>query len=72
MPYRTLGRTGVQVSSLALGAMTVGKLGRSTQNDVTADMYSGGESEEMVGAAIASRRDDVVLATKLDPAPRRR
>ncbi|MFJ8794532.1 aldo/keto reductase [Streptomyces sp. NPDC102462] len=80
MQYRTLGRTGVQVSSLALGAMNFGALGRTSQDDVdqivgtaldaginlidTADMYSGGQSEEMVGKAIAARRDDVVLATK--------
>jgi aryl-alcohol dehydrogenase-like predicted oxidoreductase len=80
MQYRTLGRTGVQVSSLALGAMNFGKIGRTTQDDATAivdvaleggvnlidtaDWYSLGESEEMVGKAIAGRRDDVVLATK--------
>ncbi|WP_411099127.1 aldo/keto reductase [Streptomyces sp. x-45] len=80
MQYRTLGRTGVQVSSLALGAMNFGSIGRTTQEEATAlvdaaleaginlidtaDMYGGGESEEMVGKAIAGRRDDIVLATK--------
>ncbi|WP_229071066.1 aldo/keto reductase [Actinoplanes sp. DH11] len=80
MQYRTLGRTGVQVSTLVLGAMNFGRIGRTTQDDVTAvvhaaldaginlidtaDMYSGGQSEEMVGKAIAGRRDDIVLATK--------
>ncbi|MGW0861009.1 aldo/keto reductase [Streptomyces sp. NPDC002611] len=80
MQYRTLGRTGVQVSSLALGAMNFGRIGRTTQDEATAlvdaaleaginlidtaDRYSGGESEEMVGKAIAGRRDDIVLATK--------
>ncbi|GAA4225315.1 aldo/keto reductase [Actinomadura meridiana] len=80
MRYRTLGRTGVQVSALALGAMNFGGLGRTTQDEVTAmvdaalegginlidtaDMYSRGESEEMVGKAIVGRRDDIVLATK--------
>ncbi|MEV6884320.1 aldo/keto reductase [Streptomyces sp. NPDC051135] len=80
MQYRTLGRTGVQVSSLALGAMNFGAIGRTTQDEATAivdaalegginlidtaDWYSGGESEEMVGKAIAGRRDDIVLATK--------
>ncbi|MGX1274289.1 aldo/keto reductase [Streptomyces phaeoluteigriseus] len=80
MQYRTLGRTGVQVSSLALGAMNFGAIGRTTQDEATAivdaaleaginlvdtaDMYSDGESEEMVGKAIAGRRDDIVLATK--------
>ncbi|GAA1304025.1 aldo/keto reductase [Saccharothrix xinjiangensis] len=80
MQYRTLGRTGVQVSSLALGAMNFGAIGRTTQDEATAivdaaleaginvidtaDMYGRGESEEMVGKAIAGRRDDLVLATK--------
>ena len=80
MQYRTLGRTGVQVSSLVLGAMNFGAIGRTTQEDATAivdaaldaginlidtaDMYGRGESEEMVGKAIAGRRDDIVLATK--------
>ncbi|MGI5523157.1 aldo/keto reductase [Micromonospora sp. CA-259024] len=80
MQYRTLGRTGVQVSTLALGAMNFGQLGRTTQDEATAivdaalagginlidtaDMYSQGESEELVGRAIAGRRDDIVLATK--------
>ena len=80
MQYRTLGRTGVQVSSLVLGAMNFGAIGRTTQDEVTAivdaalkgginlidtaDFYSNGESEEMVGKAIAGRRQDIVLATK--------
>ncbi|HET7325878.1 MAG TPA: aldo/keto reductase [Nocardioidaceae bacterium] len=80
MQYRTLGRTGLQVSSLALGAMNFGALGRTNQDEVTAiietaleaginlidtaDVYSAGQSEEMVGKAIAGRRDDLVLATK--------
>ena len=81
MQYRTIGRTGVQVSSLALGAMNFGAIGRTTQDEATAlvdaaleggvnlidtaDMYGAGESEEMVGKAIAGRRDDIVLATKV-------
>ncbi|AIG74773.1 aldo/keto reductase [Amycolatopsis japonica] len=80
MQYRTLGRTGVQVSTLALGAMNFGAIGRTTQDEATAivdaalaggvnlidtaDMYSAGESETMVGKAIAGRREDIVLATK--------
>ncbi len=80
MQYRTLGRTGVQVSSLALGAMNFGAIGRTTQDDATAiidaaleaginvidtaDFYSKGESEQMVGRAITGRRNDIVLATK--------
>jgi aryl-alcohol dehydrogenase-like predicted oxidoreductase len=80
MQYRTLGRTGVQVSTLVLGAMNFGRIGNTTQQEAsaivgaaldaginlidTADMYGGGQSEEMVGKAIAGRRDDLVLATK--------
>ena len=80
MQYRTLGRTGVQVSTLALGTMNFGPIGNTTQDDATAivgaaleaginlidtaDMYGAGQSEEMVGRAIAGRRDDLVLATK--------
>ncbi|MFF1611528.1 aldo/keto reductase [Amycolatopsis sp. NPDC058278] len=80
MQYRTLGRTGVQVSTLALGAMNFGAIGRVTQDEATAivdaaleaginlvdtaDMYGQGESETIVGRAIAGRRDDLVLATK--------
>ncbi|RSN27197.1 aldo/keto reductase [Amycolatopsis sp. WAC 04169] len=80
MQYRTLGRTGVQVSTLALGAMNFGAIGRTTQDEATAivdaaleggvnlidtaDMYGAGESEKMVGKAIAGRREDIVLATK--------
>jgi aryl-alcohol dehydrogenase-like predicted oxidoreductase len=80
MQYRTLGRTGVQVSTLSLGAMNFGAIGRTTQDEATAivdaaleaginvidtaDRYSAGESEEIVGKAVAGRRDDIVLATK--------
>lgn len=80
MQYRSLGRTGVQVSTLVLGAMNFGSIGKTTQDEATAmvdvaldsginlidtaDMYSQGESERMVGKAIAGRRDDIVLATK--------
>jgi aryl-alcohol dehydrogenase-like predicted oxidoreductase len=82
MEYRSLGRTGMQVSSLCLGAMMFGVWGEP-DHDVsikiinraldaginfidTADVYSQGESEEIVGKALAGgRRDDVVLATKV-------
>lgn len=80
MQYRTMGRTGVQVSTLALGAMNFGAIGRTTQDEATAivdaalegginvidtaDRYSDGESEVIVGKAVAGRRDDIVLATK--------
>lgn len=79
MDYRPLGSTGVRVSTLALGAMNFGKLGGTSQDDVTAlvddaldgginlintaDVYSQGQSEELLGKAIAGRRDDIVLAT---------
>ncbi|AMM21513.1 aldo/keto reductase [Frondihabitans sp. PAMC 28766] len=82
MQYRTLGRTGIKVSPYALGAMNFGQIGNVTQDDSiaiihkaldaginfvdTADMYSHGESEEIVGKALVGRRDDVVLATKLN------
>jgi aryl-alcohol dehydrogenase-like predicted oxidoreductase len=80
MQYRTLGRTGVHVSTLALGTMNFGRIGNTVQDDVdrivataldagvnlvdTADVYSGGQSEQMLGKALAGRRDQVVLATK--------
>ena len=81
MEYRPLGRTGVQVSKLCLGTMMFGAWGNADHDDSvriihraldaginfvdTADVYSAGESEEIVGKALAGgRRDDVVLATK--------
>ena len=80
MQYRTFGRTGIKVSPYALGAMMFGAVGNPDHEDSiriihkaldaginfidTADAYSHGESEEIVGKAIAGRRDSVVLATK--------
>jgi aryl-alcohol dehydrogenase-like predicted oxidoreductase len=80
MEYRPLGRTGVQVSPLCLGTMMFGAWGNTDHDESiriihraldaginfvdTADVYSAGESEEIVGKALKSRRDDVVLATK--------
>ena len=80
MRYRTLGRTGVKVSPLCLGAMMFGAFGNRDHDDCvrvihtaldgginfidTADVYSRGESEEIVGKALKGRRDNVVLATK--------
>src|ERR1700754_4815716 len=81
MEYRSLGRTGMQVSPLCLGAMMLGAWGNQDHDDSvkiihraldaginfidTADVYSAGESEEIVGKALTgSRRDNVVLATK--------
>jgi aryl-alcohol dehydrogenase-like predicted oxidoreductase len=82
MQYRTLGRTGIKVSPYALGAMMFGAIGNPDHDDSiriihkavdaginfidTADMYSQGESEEIVGKAFKSRRDSIVLATKLN------
>jgi aryl-alcohol dehydrogenase-like predicted oxidoreductase len=82
MDYRTLGRTGVKVSPLCLGAMMFGDWGTNDHDESiriihraldaginfvdTADVYSRGESEEIVGKALAGRiRDNVVLATKV-------
>ncbi len=80
MEYRPLGRTGVQVSKLCLGTMMFGAWGNTDHDDSiriihraldaginfvdTADIYSAGESEEIVGKALKGRRADVVLATK--------
>ena len=81
MEYRPLGATGVQVSPLCLGAMMFGAWGNPDHDESiriihraldaginfvdTADVYSRGESEEIVGKALAGgRRDHVVLATK--------
>src|SRR4051794_19300082 len=82
MDYRQLGRTGVEVSPLCLGAMMFGDWGNKDHDESvriihraldaginfidTADVYSRGESETIVGKALAGgRRDDVVLATKV-------
>ena len=80
MEYRPLGRTGVHVSQLCLGTMMFGAWGNADHDDSTriihaaldagvnfvdtADVYSAGESEEIVGKALKGLRDDVVLATK--------
>ncbi|MHB1987636.1 MAG: aldo/keto reductase [Acidimicrobiales bacterium] len=81
MRYRTLGTTGISVSPYCLGAMMFGEWGNSDHEDSvkiihraldaginfvdTADVYSRGESEEIVGKALRQRRDSVVLATKV-------
>jgi aryl-alcohol dehydrogenase-like predicted oxidoreductase len=80
MRYRSLGRTGIKVSPYALGAMMFGAIGNPDHDESiriihkaldaginfvdTADMYSHGESEEILGKALRGRRADVVLATK--------
>ena len=81
MRYRVLGGTGIEVSVHCLGTMMFGAVGNPDHDDSariihaaldaginfvdTADMYSAGESEEIVGKALQGRRDDVVLATKV-------
>jgi aryl-alcohol dehydrogenase-like predicted oxidoreductase len=82
MDYRTLGTTGVKVSPLCLGAMMFGDWGNTDHDESvriihraldaginfidTADVYSRGESEEIVGKALAGgKRDNVILATKV-------
>lgn len=78
MEYRNLGRAGVKVSRICLGTMMFG--GQTNEADSTrimhdaldrginffdtADMYNAGQSEVVIGRAIADRRQKVVLATK--------
>jgi aryl-alcohol dehydrogenase-like predicted oxidoreductase len=79
--YRNLGSTGLKVSPLTLGTMMFGAIGNPDHEDSiriihraldsginlvdTADVYSKGESEVIVGKALKGRRDEVVLATKV-------
>ena len=79
MELRPLGRTGIQVSELCLGAMTFGREADETTSGAmldrfldaggnfvdTADVYSDGVSEEITGRALGAKRADVVLATKV-------
>jgi aryl-alcohol dehydrogenase-like predicted oxidoreductase len=81
MEQRPFGATGVSVSQLCLGTLMFGALGNADHDDSaaiihaaldaginfvdTADVYSLGESEEIVGKALRGRRDEVVLATKV-------
>jgi aryl-alcohol dehydrogenase-like predicted oxidoreductase len=84
MQYRTLGRTGITVSQLCLGAMMFGAFGNPDHDESiriihkaldaginfidTAAGYSAGESEEILGKALAGgRRESVVLAVKFGP-----
>src|SRR6201996_3781397 len=80
MRYVPLGSTGMQVSTFCLGAMMFGARANPDHDDAvriirgaldqgvnfvdTADVYSRGESEEIVGQALQGRRDNVILATK--------
>ena len=82
MKIRKLGRTGLKVSNLCLGAMTFGNsdwgCDEGTSRKLvdrfldaggnfidTADVYSSGVSEEITGRAIAEKRQQVILATKV-------
>ncbi|MFN8023479.1 MAG: aldo/keto reductase [Acidimicrobiales bacterium] len=81
IPTRTLGHSGIEVSSLALGVMMFGRWGNTDEAEChrmlhraldagitlvdTADMYDDGASEEILGRALRGRRDQVVLATKV-------
>lgn len=87
MEYRTLGRSGLKVSTLSFGTMTFGgkgffeNLGKGSVTDAkrqfdmlieagvnlidTADVYSDGESEKIVGEAIRGKRDRLLLASKV-------
>ncbi|MSO79861.1 MAG: aldo/keto reductase [Acidimicrobiia bacterium] len=81
MQQRPLGRTGLSVAPLCLGAMNFGDpttpdesarmIDRAIDGGINmidvADVYAGGESEKIVGAALAAngKRDDIVLATKV-------
>ena len=91
MERRTLGGTGMSVSSTCLGTMMFGMMGNTDHDESvrmihtaldagvnfvdTADVYSAGESEQIVAKALKGRRDDVVLATKfgmpISPDPNR-
>ena len=82
MNYQLLGRSGLRVSDLCLGAMTFGEdWGWGTAKDEarkiydtyreaggnfidTANIYTNGSSEKLVGEFIAGHREEVVLATK--------
>lgn len=80
MEYRTLGGSGITVSALCLGTMMFGEWGNTDRDECTAivdaaleaginfldtaDIYALGESEEILGAAIKGRRDDLIVATK--------
>eukprot|EP01132_Coremiostelium_polycephalum_P017749 gene17749-21219_t len=83
MIYRTLGQSGLKVSALTLGSMMFGEQ-TNTEDSLriidkawdqginfidTADVYTAGRSEEIVGEAIARQRQDWVLASKVGIGP---
>ncbi|MFD0693268.1 aldo/keto reductase [Paenibacillus sp. GCM10027628] len=79
MSYRTIGKTGIRVSSLCLGTMSFGGIAdeetsraifqRSREKGInffdTANVYNGGRSEEILGKLIQGCRDEVVLTSKV-------
>lgn len=81
MNYRSFGRSGIKVSPYCLGAMMFGSLANKDTDECTriihkaldaginfidtADRYSNGQSEEIVGAALKDRREHVVIGTKV-------
>lgn len=81
MNYRNLGQSGLRVSPLCLGTMMFGSWGNADEKACihiihqaldsgvnfidTANVYSSGESEEIVGKALKGRREQAVLATKV-------
>lgn len=79
MEYRTVGKTGIKVSSLAFGTMSFGTTADEADSKVmfdrcreaginffdSADVYAGGHSEEILGRLIKNSRDDVVITSKV-------
>jgi aryl-alcohol dehydrogenase-like predicted oxidoreductase len=80
MRFRLIGDTGVRVSSFALGSAMFGTWGNSDERECaqiihraldaginlidTADIYSDGQAERIIGQAIKDRRDELIVATK--------
>jgi aryl-alcohol dehydrogenase-like predicted oxidoreductase len=78
MEYRILGRTGVKVSRLCFGTMSFGEVDEATASAMfhrcleaginffdCANSYGRGRAEEILGRLMASRRDDLVITTKV-------
>jgi len=79
MEYRTLGRTGLKVSSLSFGTMSFGDIADEDMSEKMyrrcrevginffdcANVYAGGRSEELLGKFIASEREKVIITSKV-------